>query len=306
MVDPVTTNKSLATPPNAADAGVWDQPVNNNAHALDQALGGLTVLNAQGLAGVQTLTLAQYTPANIVVTGVPAGALTYQLPAGVGGFFFVANACTGANSTVGFGSASVGGVVAIPSGVAAAMTIDPVYGARRADSIAEEAAGPAGAVQYAGASGFFAGDGGLTYNSTTQGLSVGGPLAVGGSLAISGFVVSRLIFNQGSANTRPVAIPFAATGMAMDCSLSNVFTTTLAGNVTGAVAIAGQDDGQSINWRLQQDGTGNRTMAWPSNFRWPGGTAGVLTTTANAVDLLVATFFAASGTWLASLLKGFA
>lgn len=307
MVDPVTTNKALAQPPNAADPGTWDQPMNNNAGALDQVLGGLTVLNAQGLSGVQTLTLAQYRPANIVITGVPGGALTYVLPVGVGGFYFVANLCTGANAAVSFGSASVAGTVSVPGGgIGAAITIDPVYGARRADSIAEEASGPAGSVQYAGANGFFAGDGGLTYNSATQGLNVGGPLGVGGSFAIGGFVVGRLIFNQGAANTRSVAIPFATTGMAMNCALSNVFATALTGSVTGAVAISNQDDGQTINWRLQQDGVGNRTMAWPANFRWVGGTAGVLSTGANAVDLLVATFFASTGTWLASLLKGFA
>lgn len=306
MPDPVTTNKSLVTPPNAADPGVWDVPVNNNSQALDQVLGGLTILNANGLSGVQTLTLVQYTPANIVVTGVPAAAVTYNLPAGVGGFFFIANLCTGANNAITFGAAGATGTVVIPGGVSAAVIIDPVYGARRADSIAEEAAGPAGAVQYAGANGFFAGDAGLTYDPTTQTLAVGGPLAVGGGLALAGFVTTRMIFNQGSASTRPVAIAYAATGMAMNCALSNVFTTTLTGNITGAVAISGQDDGQTINWRLQQDGSGNRTMSWPSNFRWAGGTAGVLSTGANAVDLLVATFFASAGTWLASLLKGFA
>lgn len=305
MPDPVTTNKSLITPPNAADPGTWDQPVNNNAHALDAALGGLTVLNAGTLSGPQTLTLAQYTPANIVVTGVPGGAVTYVLPAGVGGFYFVANTCTGANSTVSFGSASGGGTVAIPTGVGAAIIIDPVYGARRADSIAEEAAGPAGAVQYNGAGGFFAGDAGLIYTSTTQALAVGGPLGVGGNFAVSGFVTSRTIWNQGGANTRPVAIAYAATGMAMDCSQSNVFTSLLTGNVTGAVNIVNMDDGQTINWRLQQDGAGNRTMSWPANFRWPGATPGVLSTAANAVDLMVATFFASSGTWLANLIKSF-
>jgi hypothetical protein len=303
--DPTTSNKGLITPPNAADPGTWDQPVNGNSHTLDQALGGLTILNAQGLTGTQLLTLAQYTAANVVITGAPAGPITYTLPTGVGGFFFVANAATGASSTIGFASASVAGTVAIPAGVGAAIVIDPVYGARRADSIAEEAAGPVGAVQYAGAGGFFAGDGGLTYNATTQDLAVGGPLSAGGNFAIGGFVTGRLIFSGGSANTRSVAIPYAATGMAMNAALSNVFTTTLSGNVTGAVAITNQDDGQTANWRLAQDGTGNRTMVWPSNLRWPGGTAGVLSTAPNAVDLLVMTFFAGTGTWLASLLKDF-
>jgi hypothetical protein len=304
MADPTTTNKSLAQPPNAADPGAWDQPMNNNAGALDAVLGGLTTLNAQGASGVVVLTLAQYRPCNIVVTGVPAGALTYQLPAGVGGFFFVANLCSGANSTINFASASVAGSVAVPATDTAAIIIDPVYGARLADTIEQDAVGPTGAVQYAGANGNFAGDAGLTYNSTTQALAVGGPITIGGSILMGGAFLGLLV--NGNAQTATVAIPFAGTGMAVDCRRSNVFATTLSGNITGAPAISNVGDGQTINWRLQQDATGNRTMAWPSNFRWPGGTAGVLSTGANAVDLLVATFFASTGTWLANLIKGFA
>ncbi|HLY78634.1 MAG TPA: hypothetical protein VKQ70_04630 [Caulobacteraceae bacterium] len=297
-------NKGLITPPNAADPGVWDGPVNQNSHTLDQVLGGLTVLNAQGLTGVQVLTLAQYTPANIVVTGVPGGPVTFQLPAGVGGFYFVANLCTGANSTVSFASASVAGSVGVPTADTAAIIIDPVYGARLADTIEQDAVGPVGAVQYAGANGNFAGDAGLTYTPATQALTVGGPLKVGGNITMGGVFLGLAV--AGNAQTAPVAIPFAGTGMIVNCELSNVFTTTLSGAITGAPSFTNVGDGQTINWRLQQDGTGNRTMAWPSNFRWPGGTAGVLSTTANAVDLLVASFFASTGTWLASLLKGFA
>jgi hypothetical protein len=306
MADPLTTNKALAQPPNAADPGTWDQPMNNNAGALDLALGGLTQLNAATLSGNVALSVAQYRPCNLVVTGAPAGNLVYQLPAGVGGFYFFQNNTTGA-FTVGLGSASGGGVVIVPQGDCAVIVVDPVFGARRGDSIDTEAAGGAGQVQYNDpATGNFFGAAGMIYTASTQGLALGGPLSVAGNVSINGQVTKRLILNGGGANTRSVVIAFGSTGMAMDCSLSNVFTTTLAGNVTGAVAISNMDDGQTVNWRLQQDGTGNRTMSWPSNFRWPGGTAGVLSTGANAVDLLVATFFASSGTWLANLIKGFA
>ena len=304
MVDPVTTNKSLATPPNAADPGTWDQPVNNNAHALDLALGGLTTLNAQGVSGNVVLTLAQYTPANIVVTGVP-GAVTYLLPTGVGGFYFVQNNTTGAGSVT-FGSQSGGGTVTIPQGDGAVITIDPVYGARRADSIDTEAVGPPGSIQYANpTTGNFAGDAGLVYAPSTQGVTVGGPLSVGGNLQVIGQTVGRNT-HAGSVMTTPVVVAFAGTGMSVDCSLSNVFTTTLTGNITGAPSLINGGDGQTINWRLQQDGTGNRTISWPANFRWPSGTVQALSTPANSVDLLVASFFASSGTWLANLIKGFA
>ena len=308
MADPVTTNKALIQPPNAADPGTWDQPMNNNAGALDVSFGGLTQLNATGVSGAVVLTLAQYRPCNIVATGAPAGNVTYVLPAGVGGFFFFQNNTSG-SATVSMGSASSGatGVVTIPKGDGAAIVIDPIFGARLCDSIAADAAGSAGQVQYNDpATGNFAGAAGMTYTPATQALALGGPLSVAGNFTLNGQMVTRLIVNGGGANTRPVALAFAGTGMAMDCSLSNVFTTTLTGNVTGPVAISNQDDGQTINWRLQQDGTGSRTMSWPANFRWPGGTVGVLSTSGNAVDLLVATFFASSGTWLANLVKGFA
>lgn len=108
-----------------------------------------------------------------------------------------------------------------------------------------------------------------------------------------------------NAHTPSGVIAFSATAMAVNCSLSNVFTTALTANVTVAPTFSNLKDGQTINWRLKQDATGSRTMTWPTAFDWPGGTVPTLTTTANAVDLLVATYFADSGLWLASLVKDF-
>ena len=110
----------------------------------------------------------------------------------------------------------------------------------------------------------------------------------------------------GSASTSVVVVTFSATAMTINCSLSNVFTTTFTANVTTAPAISNPQDGQTINWFITQDATGSRTMTWPTSFKWPGGTAGVLSTAANAVDLLVATYRSATGFWYATLLKGFA
>lgn len=108
------------------------------------------------------------------------------------------------------------------------------------------------------------------------------------------------------AHTVPVVVTFNATAMVLDCSLSNVFTTTLTANVTTAPSLTNPKDGQTINWFLTQDGTGSRVMTWPASFKWPGGALPSLSTSANAVDLLVATFRASVGFWYASLSKGFA
>lgn len=108
-----------------------------------------------------------------------------------------------------------------------------------------------------------------------------------------------------AACTIPSAVAFSATAMTLNCDASNVFTTTLTANVTTAPALSSANDGQTINWFLTQDATGSRTMTWPTTFKWPGGTAGVLSTAANAVDMLVATYRAAPGHWYATLVKDF-
>jgi hypothetical protein len=107
-----------------------------------------------------------------------------------------------------------------------------------------------------------------------------------------------------NAHTPPVAVAFHATAMSVDCDLSNVFTTTLTANVTVAPTLSSANDGQTVNWFLTQGTGGSKTMTWPSTFKWPGGSAGVLSTDAGAVDLLVATYRA--GHWYCSLSKGFA
>lgn len=110
---------------------------------------------------------------------------------------------------------------------------------------------------------------------------------------------------KAGAQTTPVAVTFSATSMTVDCTLSNVFTTTFTANVTSAPTISNPQDGQTINWFITQDATGSRTMTWPTSFKWPGGTAGVLSTAANAVDLVTATYRSATGFWYATLLKAF-
>jgi len=111
---------------------------------------------------------------------------------------------------------------------------------------------------------------------------------------------------SGFAATAPVDVTFSATAMVVNCALSNVFTTTFTANVTTAPTFSNLVDGQTINWFITQDATGSRTMTWPASFKWSGGLVQSLSTTANAVDLLVATYRSTTGFWYASLSKGFA
>ena len=71
-----------------------------------------------------------------------------------------------------------------------------------------------------------------------------------------------------------------------DFADGNNFSVTLGGNRTLANP-SNQTAGQSGAITITQDGTGSRTLAYGSNWKFSNGTAPVLTTTANAVDILV-------------------
>lgn len=141
--------------------------------------------------------------------------------------------------------------------------------------------------------------GNVTINAPGSGTALTVTAATGGTTN-AGLTVN------GSAATPTSAVTFSATAMTVDCTKSNVFTTTFTANVTTAPTISNPQDGQTLNWFITQDATGSRTMTWPTSFKWPGGTAGVLSTAANAVDLLVATYRSSTGFWYATLSKGFA
>lgn len=81
-----------------------------------------------------------------------------------------------------------------------------------------------------------------------------------------------------------ITLTDAAT-VAVDLSLGNNFQVTLAGNRTLG-APTNVVAGQSGVIRVIQDATGSRTLAYNSVYKFPGGTAPTLTTTASAVDLL--------------------
>jgi hypothetical protein len=82
----------------------------------------------------------------------------------------------------------------------------------------------------------------------------------------------------------PVPLTDAAT-VAVDMALANNFTLTLGGNRTLG-APTNQVAGQGGVIVITQDGTGSRTLAYNSVWKFPGGTVPTLTTTAGAVDVI--------------------
>ncbi len=71
-----------------------------------------------------------------------------------------------------------------------------------------------------------------------------------------------------------------------DMDSSNNFRLTLGGNRTLANPI-NQVEGQSGVFVIRQDATGSRTLTFGSNFKFPGGIAPTLSTSADAMDVVM-------------------
>lgn len=128
-------------------------------------------------------------------------------------------------------------------------------------------------------------DTGAVDNSTTQ-LS-------GGAIIIKdgGVTNAKVTTDASEANSlrcklnRGTATLTDASTIATDASLGNVFTVTLGGNRTLG-APSNLKAGATYIWLITQDGTGSRTLAYNSVFKWPGAVAPTLTTTAAAKDMI--------------------
>jgi hypothetical protein len=88
--------------------------------------------------------------------------------------------------------------------------------------------------------------------------------------------------------TTPVALVDGA-NISTDASLSNSFTVTLGGSrILDDPTSA--EEGATYIWKVTQDAGGSKLLSYGNDFLFPGGTAPVLTTDANAVDLITAIY----------------
>jgi len=109
------------------------------------------------------------------------------------------------------------------------------------------------------------------FETTSSGATVTGSLTTTTGAAFTGAVSGNL-----SAAT-------SATTITLDLGAANYHTVTLAHNTTFADP-SNEVAGQSGSIIITQDGTGSRTAAWNSAWKWAAGTAPTLSTAAGAVD----------------------
>jgi len=99
-------------------------------------------------------------------------------------------------------------------------------------------------------------------------------------------------FNPGAINITSQTLTDGST-ISWDVSQGAIAYVTLAGNRT--IASPSNLKVGTLILHVNQDATGGRTLTWNSVFKWPVGTAPVLSTSANAKDIFS---FICDGTYL--------
>lgn len=107
--------------------------------------------------------------------------------------------------------------------------------------------------------------------------------------------------------TKNQSVPYVeltdGANIAVDASLSNNFHVVLGGNRT-LDNPSNLTDGMILNFYIEQDGTGTRTLAKGSKYKFPGGTS-TLSTAASARDFISCSYNLTDDILLCNLVKAF-
>lgn len=108
-----------------------------------------------------------------------------------------------------------------------------------------------------------------------------------GATAVTGEITAPGIVLTNYARFKSVSLSYSsATNLTMDLNAGSVFYGTLTNTTFIAVPSNIPTDVQNIYLHLKQDGTGGRTVTFASNFKFQGGTAPTITSTASAQSML--------------------
>jgi hypothetical protein len=127
----------------------------------------------------------------------------------------------------------------------------------------------------------------ITVDTTNKQLRVHDGSTAGGTAALAGLPANNAVVDTEQTFTAPqrgaiTALTSAAT-ITIDLDNTNFYSVTLDTNATFANP-SNVTVGQAGSIFITQDGTGSRTASWGANWKFAGGTAPTLTTTAAAVD----------------------
>lgn len=237
MASSFTTSKRFEKPANGDDVNTWNVPVNADWDAIDTCFSGITNLNATAVSGAVALTLTQYRPPIVIISGTLTADVIYVLPAGIGGQWTVFNNTAG-SFAVTWGTAGGGTSAGLPQGFRTLVMCDGTNVAR-SDNPPVVAPGSNTQVLL-NANGFLGANANLFFSGTT--LTLKSTLALLG--ATSGFVsISAPNAPANNSYVLPSADgsngQFLATNGSGVLSWQNPTTATTAAN---ALALNGQPD----------------------------------------------------------------
>lgn len=228
MVSTYSTNLTLELPGNNDYVDTWNIPVNADMTILDQAIGGNTSLSVVAQSGTVALTATQYRSRVFSVTGLLTANVTYEIPTGVGGFWFVRNATTG-SFTLTISSGGGGTSLALTQGATTALTCDGTN-VRRADTNSAAAGGSTTQVQF-NSSGVLGGSSSFTWNGT----AVTAPSFIGTLTGQATNVSNALTINDSNA------------GSASGVTFTGASAVTISRNTIGAAGLGTNTDITALN-----------------------------------------------------------
>jgi hypothetical protein len=278
MTTAYTPNKKIEQPAYndyAGDPTGWTTPVNTNWATVDTALGGNLALSATGSVGTVNLTITQTRNLIITITGAMTGDALYTLPLNsassliVGGQWIINNKTTG-NHTVTFSPVSGGGAsVVCQQGVHTCIYSDGTDVALADD---RPYVPPADSVDTAAIE-----DGAVTYDKID-------PASIASAADFRANTADRLLDTAGTWASGALVALTDATIIAVDLSAGFNFSVTLAGNRTLGNP-TNPKVGQTGIIQVTQDGTGGRTLAFQSNYKFAGATPPVISTDPNSITV---------------------
>lgn len=264
MTSSYTTNKQIEKPANGDYNNTWSTPVNNDWDIIDQSLGGQTALNVVSASGTVALTVSQYRSPIIIITGLLTANVTYQIPAGVGGFWYVYNNTTGAY-TITFANAAGGSTLTLAQGYTTTVISD---GTNIGRGDTAPGVGGTGTVTSVNVSG---GSTGLTFS--------GGPITSSGTITAGGTLGAAF---GGTGLTTP--------GTAGNILVSNGTNWVSQAPTTGAVSsVTGSGSGISVSpttGAVIISNTGVTSATAGTGIGLSGSTGGITITNSGVTQLL--------------------
>lgn len=192
------------------------------------------------------------------------GGFTYNASTGTAGVNISGNAATATTATTLQTARTIGGVSFNGSANIVPQTIQVADAASAASTYVLLVSSATGDLQPLT-------DSGIAYNASTNILTVN----------ISGRVINE-----------PVTTANSGTSYALNLSNGPNFVITLTGNCTFTITNP-PANASAFNLVLKQDGSGSKTVTWPSSVDWALGSAPTISSAANSVDIF--TFYTVDG-----------